>query len=103
MPKRVPIPRDDLYRLYVIERRGTVEIAKIYGCSATTISYRLRQYGIPARPGALQPRGVNTDLLSNLYQEGVPIKEIAQRLGVSTSTVHYYRRKLGLSRRPRTR
>lgn len=44
------IPEADLRRLYLDELRGQAEIAKIYGCTAQTISTRLRKYGIETRP-----------------------------------------------------
>jgi len=43
-------------------------------------------------------RKVNAERLKELYVSGVPLAEIARRLGVHLSTVHYWRRKLGLRR-----
>jgi AraC-like DNA-binding protein len=50
MPSRFVWPdRATLWRLYVVERHTLLELAALLGCSTTTVSRRLRQFGIPAR------------------------------------------------------
>jgi len=44
-----------LWRLYVVEQHTLIELATRLGCSATTTSRRLRQFGIPARPRGPMP------------------------------------------------
>lgn len=50
MAKKIEITEDELRKLYLEELRGQEEIAKMYGCTAPTISTRLRAYGIKTRP-----------------------------------------------------
>jgi hypothetical protein len=47
-PHRI-IPKEDLERLYVFERKSLREIAFIFKCDRELIKNRLRQYGIPIR------------------------------------------------------
>lgn len=44
-----------IWRLYVVERHTLLELATLLGCSATTTSRRLRQFGIPARSRGPMP------------------------------------------------
>lgn len=103
MRHRIPIPPDELRRLYEDEHLGTVAIAQIYQCSAMTISTRLRRYGIPARPSRFRACAVSAADLIHLYLvERCPVREIARRLQISVSTLHAHRRRLGLPPRSRT-
>jgi very-short-patch-repair endonuclease len=43
------LDKEALTRLYLEELKSTLEIAKIYGLTASQISYRLKSYGIPTR------------------------------------------------------
>lgn len=104
MPRRVDIDCTDLRRLYEEERMDTVALAQRYNCSATTISKRLRECNIQIRPSRFQPSQINTDELRQLYEiERLPVSEIAQRFGVSVSTIGNLRRSLGIPVRPRVR
>jgi hypothetical protein len=47
----IDIPKSELERLYIIENRTTPEIAKIYGCAISLIYNRLKEHGIPIKPG----------------------------------------------------
>ncbi len=103
MSRRIIIDCTELRWLYEEQRLGTVAIARRYGCSPTTISNRLRNCGVPVRPSRFQPCPISPDELYRLYVvERLPIKEIAQRLGVSLGTVGNRRRALGIPRRPRS-
>lgn len=52
-----------LWRLYVVERHTLLELGALLGCSATTTSRRLRQFGIPARSRGAIPRGEASDFV----------------------------------------
>src|SRR5690242_4617359 len=47
----IDIPKSELERLYIIENRTVPEIAKIYGYAASLIYNRLKEQGIPIKPG----------------------------------------------------
>ncbi len=96
MPRRIThISCDELRHLYEADGLSTTAIAERYGCSATTISYRLRYCGIPSRLGQFQPRGINLEELHRRYESDEPLSDIARDMGISKSTIHTYRRKLG--------
>lgn len=43
------IEREAVVRLYVVERRSTCEIARMFGCTKATVRRTLVRYGIPRR------------------------------------------------------
>lgn len=47
----IDIPKHELERLYIQENRTAPEIAKLYGVAASLVYNRLREHGIPIRPG----------------------------------------------------
>lgn len=77
-------------------------IATILGCSAATISNRMRACGITPRPGRFQARTVSRALLERLYtDEALTIPAVAARLGISVGTLHNRRRAYGIPTRSR--
>ncbi|MBS4221865.1 hypothetical protein [Lederbergia citrea] len=48
-PLQKKVSKDDLYYLYIIERKSQTEIAKKYNVDSGSISYLMRVYGIKAR------------------------------------------------------
>lgn len=89
-PKRTlpwPPTKEDLERLYVIERLSAAKIASAYGLSCrnekvaeSTILYRLRRNGIPRRDKAELARKVTVameDEWVRRYQTGESLKKIA--------------------------
>ncbi|NTU79752.1 MAG: hypothetical protein HGA45_10180 [Chloroflexales bacterium] len=102
MPMRIVLPCEELHRLYIDEGLGMASIAALLGCSAATVSNRIRACGITVRPGRFQARPVPRALLEQLYSdEGLPIPIIATRLGVSIGTIHNRRRAYGIPARGR--
>ncbi len=103
MARPVAIDCTELRHLYEEQKLSTVILSRRYTCSPTTISKHLRACGIPVRPSRFQPVYVPADELRQLYEvERLPIREIAQRLGISTGTIANRRRTLGIPNRPRT-
>ena len=49
MPNKIDIPRDDLHREYIENRKTIKQCAEIFGCSTGSIGERPREYGIPTR------------------------------------------------------
>lgn len=47
----IDIPKSELERLYIVENRTAPEIAQIYGCATSVIYNRLKEHGIPIKPG----------------------------------------------------
>jgi transposase-like protein len=92
-----------LQRVYVAEGKSTYTIAKIFGCSHSTVQYRCRKYGIRLRPSQKgKLKGLNRETLDGLYtKEQKSIHKIAKILGCSTSSVIYRCRKYGIKIRPR--
>ncbi len=92
-----------LQRVYITEGKSTYTIAKIFGCSHSTVQYRCRKYGIRLRPSQ---KGKLNDLtrekLDRMYtKEQKSIHKIARILGCSTSSVIYRCRKFDVKIRPR--
>jgi TyrR family helix-turn-helix protein len=102
MRVRAMIDQEELRRRYVEERQTIVVIAAQIGCSAATISNLLRRYGIPTRSGRFSRRDVPRALLVQLYSvERLPIRQIAERLGVSHGTIGNRRKAYNIPERPR--
>lgn len=49
MNHKKQIEKEDLERLYLVEKKSTSEIGAIYGCSAATVVNRLKEFGISIR------------------------------------------------------
>jgi DNA-binding CsgD family transcriptional regulator len=98
------VPMTDLASKIAEMRRsglGSLEISHRLGVAQSTVHYHLRKVaeqprqasrapGRPAGPGLSTRRAV-----ALLISEGLPRAEIAQRLGLSKSTVSYHARQLG--------
>lgn len=102
MPTRIVLSCEDLGRLYIDEGLSIARIAAILGCSAATISNRMRACGITARAGRFQARPVSRALIEQFYRdEALTIPVIAARLGISVGTLHNRRRAYGIPPRSR--
>jgi hypothetical protein len=102
MAGQIQLTCEELRRLYLDERMGVARIGAVAGCSASTISIRLRRCGIPTRSGRFRRAEVPKEQLEQLYlAEALPLREIAARLGVSVGTVSNRLRAYGIPRRGR--
>lgn len=55
---KIPIPaKEELERLYITEKKTTVEIGDITGCASATIGQYLRKYNIPIRDSSESQMG----------------------------------------------
>ena len=82
------LKRRTLYKLYIKEKRSLREIAKMFGCSRTTIQEKCRQYGIKLRPLNMLRIEVKKSVLQKLYvKEGKSSHKIAVTLSCSPETV----------------
>ena len=95
--------KEVIERLYIKEGKSTYAIAKIFGCSHSTIQYQCRKYGIRLRPSQKgKLKGLSVERIKGLYiTEQKSIHKIGGILGCSTSTVIYWCDKYGIKIRPR--
>lgn len=97
MKKRLSISCEELQRLYLEEGSSMAALARQLGCSAPTIGRRLRECGVTTRSGRFERREAPCAVLTRLYlEEALPLRVIAERLGVSVGTVNNWRRACGL-------
>jgi transposase len=102
------LDRATLERLYVIEGLSLKEVAGRLGPPATkrTVQRALQLHGIPLRPATPPARKqelMSRELLERLYvDEGRPIDEITEIVGLSRATVLARMRRLGIERRERS-
>ena len=76
---KIPIPtKEELERLYVTEKKTTVEIGKMAGCASGTIGRYLRKYGIPIRDSSESQMGKT---LSEEHKESIHKSNIGKNKG----------------------
>ncbi len=92
-----------LKRLYIKEGKSTYAIAKILGCSHSTINYRCKKHGIKLRPSQTgKLKGLKKATVKKLYlNEQKSIYIIAKMLNCSTSSIFYHCKRYGIKLRPR--
>lgn len=98
------IKKSVLQRLYVNESKSTITIAKMFGCSQTTIRKRCRKYGISLRASTRvkEIKGLNKKTLAKLYiKEQKSTTQIAKMFGCTHRTIQIRCRKYGIKLRPK--
>ena len=99
MRQRLTLPDADLAADYQAGE-SVSRLSLRYGCSPATIAKRLRAQGVPMRATRFRPVSVPREELERLYvRERLPLSTIAQRLGVSVSTIGNKRREYGIPAR----
>jgi len=89
------ITRELLERLYLKDGLSQSEIATTIGCSQRYISRLLRRFAIPTRkPGRRKTASISDDKLKEMLKSGMSQTDIARKLGISLSTMHYKVKKL---------
>ena len=91
--RRFHLPENRLRHLYLDRGLTPEEIAGQYGCSAGTVRYHLKRYGIPLRSPAdvAQARAIHIPkaTLEELYvRQGLSGRDVARRLGCDKSVVY---------------
>ena len=83
--KKIKLPNDEIIDLYVNQGMGSVNIAKKYNVSSTTIIYRLKELGIDRRPREIK---LPMDEITKIYETGKhKIYEIADMYNVHGETM----------------
>lgn len=105
-----PPAKEDLERLYLVERLSAAKIAEVYGLeysdpkvAESTVLYHLRRNGIPRRGRADHVRKVTPEMAdgwAKRYQAGESLKKIAGS-GLSPVTVLLHLRRRGVKLRDR--
>lgn len=104
--RKIEIPKDRLWELYIGQKMSTTEICKLFDCQRQTIIRRLKEYGIPVRDKAevgLLKKGVSIpcDELRDLYErQGLSSIKIAEIYGCSDVIVRKKLKQCGISIRP---
>lgn len=89
-PKINVTTKEKLEKLYIIEKKTTVEIGKMFGVSSGIVCLRLKEYGIPMRPRNEHQiiNFASKEELEMLYiDEGKSMVEISEMFGVDSATV----------------
>lgn len=92
LPGLEPLTRDLLVDLYVVQRLGSVTIARRLGGHPSRILHALHRFGIPTRVeagrGVARPPECDAADLRRWYvEERMSMEAIAQKLGVTTNQV----------------
>lgn len=100
--KRIPLPLEEIEKLYLVDCLTVREIAERYGVSSQTISYRLSTAGVPARPrGQMRPAVDRKTLETVYYVEKLTVQRVAERLGCSLYKISRAMDRYGMARRRR--
>jgi DNA-binding CsgD family transcriptional regulator len=90
---------ETLRRLYVKEQMSMSKIARMLGCSLTSIRYRLKKYGIKIKK-MKDIKGLNKPTLHRLYvKEGKSINKIAEKFACSYGAIEFRCRRYGIQLR----
>ncbi len=91
LKKKFHIPKKDLKRLYVDERKSMQKICEIYGVSVTIIKDRLREYDIKTRTisQAKIQYGLTEDFIVNELKTKTQI-QLAKEVGCEQSLISHY-------------
>lgn len=88
-----PFTADEVVELVQRYKAGTTtyELAALYGCKRQTISGKLRSAGVMLRMDS--PSEEQIDEMVRLYESGLSLVRVGDRIGVSARTVLKYLRK----------
>lgn len=93
---KITIKKDDLQKLYRIEKKSTVAIAKIYNCHHSTICNRLREFRIPIR---FRYKILKEDLIRLYHKENKSTIAIAKIYNCTSGAISYKLNKFGIPRK----
>ena len=76
------IPEQEIFKMYVVEKKTPKEIAKRYGCSVNVIYQKLKKHGWKNRTKKI-PSGVLEEMIKEK-----PVSVISEELNVSNSSIY---------------
>ena len=79
-------PKDELEKLYLIDKLSTYRIAKKWKCDPKTVWVYLQRYKIPTRPRKVVK--IDSDNLKSLYMSGQSMATIGKSYGICAAAVH---------------
>jgi DNA-binding CsgD family transcriptional regulator/DNA-binding Lrp family transcriptional regulator len=89
--KEYNISYNELYNLYVIQKKNIAEVARALKVPNHRIQEKLKEYHISPRHVGYEPIGITKELLEDLYfNKKMKQKDIAKKLGCALSTVSNY-------------
>jgi transposase len=99
---RVEVSDDDIRRLYTSAGHTAAEIAARFGCPTTTVYSRLHRLGVARRSAEpRQRKRPPDDVLRRLYaDEGLSLRQLAERFSVTPQAVHNWLVAADIPRRP---
>ena len=108
--RKLNLPRDFLYDLYVVQRLSTIQIAKELGVNRQTISNKLQEYNIPIRNSSYiqahkpKPKKTfrkipdykNRDKFEKAYMELKSIDLVAEHFHINIKTAFEWKKRHGI-------
>ena len=64
--KKISLPKDELYHLYINERKTAEQIAKQFKCSKDVVLVQLREYAIPVRHSGRNLLDITGQIINNI-------------------------------------
>jgi DNA-binding CsgD family transcriptional regulator len=76
------------------------QIAARLGCSPASVHASTKKFGLERKPSGPVPQLSDAEI-TQLWHDGVRMQDIANKCGVSTTTIYVYVKRLQLPKRPR--
>ena len=95
----VKMPKEELEKLYLLQKKTISQIAKHFNCHYRTVYARLKRLNIPIRQGRpkKKPRiHLGHKELAEILKKNLTIDEIAKKLRTTPETVRRYIQKYEL-------
>lgn len=100
MSKKVDLPEDVLYDLYINQKIGGQTIAKKFNCNHSTVLKRLRKLGVEIREPGMPFADISKDELEKLYiDKGLSTWKIAELLNHSRGIIYKKLKRFGIKPR----
>ena len=92
------LPEDELRDLYINRKYTIKRIATLKGCSTTTISMKLREYGIEARHCTIA-KEIDEEMVVRAYVSGNTISFLVKSLHISRERIQGILKRHGITER----
>lgn len=87
VPKKLNVRTEKIVSLYVEKGLSMTEIAKLLSISFFTVNSRLKKAGVPIRGQGRQFSSIDNEELLKDRQQGMSLRQLAKKHGVSYQTV----------------